>query len=985
MRGDYSRFTFDHKKHYSSVRMQQGRLQLDSDWNEAQDIQLDHERMLALDAIGPSGGPSGNAGFKLSYIDTKDDLLIGMGRYYVDGILCENDGDIFYSEQPHHPPKIRDLPSGRYIAYLDVWENVVTAIEDPDIREVALGGPDTATRFKVMWQLILMPLSEHLRYATEGRSQARMAAKIERGRSSNNENNPCSVSINDGYGYLGNYLYRIEIHDGGSQASATFKWSRDNCSVIRSLESIDKRTITILDPSRNAAQIFHPGQFVEITNDERELKGENGEFARIESIDDLRLTLNREIPAQSLQEKPKLLLWDGEPRPICYRGGWIKVEVRGERTVRLLPDADLSDIIFEPDSLVEISSDRLAEQGRFLYAQVESVTSSSDGISLSLIDVKGDLDQIRENISEGCNPRVRKWNPDDDWIDIEMDIKVAFSKGDEYQKGDYWLIPSREITGRIIWPKDSSGQPEFLPRQGVIHHIAKIADIERHDMGWKLVDRRNIFPQLSSILSIAYGGGDAQHGWPGEILEDPFLAIVTSNGMAVAGKNVVFRIVKGEGRLMSAPGAPGSSEAIIKTDEHGIAGCYCQIESHEIVVDARLEDSLLIDDSSDHLSMHSQSFKAKCLDAENVGYNFPPEYPEPGDRRTVKEALDRLSRPGRADRVMYSPSEKGRMPENIKTVGEALDDLYSTAPASSCAVGVGSGGKYQKLDEALLKMREQEKNDICLCLLPGEHLLPEGLQLEGNGSLNLSIRGLGAGSKIVINEGQRIIFNGLQSLHLENIEIEGLGQNDGIIIIKDVDLLSVQRCIIRAAGRDDIAIAIKNGEGSLSLDGNLIDGVLCLYEGNADGAFSFGPENADSFKRRVCHLLSRVRRGKLTLCNNQITRISIGHEMAKKIMEQLVEKHEGKPSEMKDIFQVIILSNNIISRGPNLLLAGNLILNGNFFGKLEDIGHDPQAEAMNWAISGKSVFAGNIGDDNVMSVVSSENNALANLLKINEL
>ena len=38
MKSDISRQTFDHKKHYSQVIMQQGRVQLDSDWNEQQDI-----------------------------------------------------------------------------------------------------------------------------------------------------------------------------------------------------------------------------------------------------------------------------------------------------------------------------------------------------------------------------------------------------------------------------------------------------------------------------------------------------------------------------------------------------------------------------------------------------------------------------------------------------------------------------------------------------------------------------------------------------------------------------------------------------------------------------------------------------------------------------------------------------------------------------------------------------------------------------------
>ena len=38
MPGDYSRRIFRNRKHYSGVLMQQGRVQLDADWNEQLDI-----------------------------------------------------------------------------------------------------------------------------------------------------------------------------------------------------------------------------------------------------------------------------------------------------------------------------------------------------------------------------------------------------------------------------------------------------------------------------------------------------------------------------------------------------------------------------------------------------------------------------------------------------------------------------------------------------------------------------------------------------------------------------------------------------------------------------------------------------------------------------------------------------------------------------------------------------------------------------------
>ena len=62
MKGDFSRSTFDPKKHYTSVRMQQGRMQLDADWNEQMDILLHLLRGQARDLLGPYGAPESSAG-----------------------------------------------------------------------------------------------------------------------------------------------------------------------------------------------------------------------------------------------------------------------------------------------------------------------------------------------------------------------------------------------------------------------------------------------------------------------------------------------------------------------------------------------------------------------------------------------------------------------------------------------------------------------------------------------------------------------------------------------------------------------------------------------------------------------------------------------------------------------------------------------------------------------------------------------------------
>ncbi len=163
MNGDFSRLTFDKKKHYSGVLMQQGRVQVDADWNEQQAINLYRTETGVKEIIGPTGVPKPQygGGFMLSV--ASGSLNISPGRIYVHGILCENEKSVALTQQTDLPQSSGalvgfNLPtqSGLYLAYLDVWQRHLTAIDDPDIREKALGGPDTATRTKTVWQVRLL-------------------------------------------------------------------------------------------------------------------------------------------------------------------------------------------------------------------------------------------------------------------------------------------------------------------------------------------------------------------------------------------------------------------------------------------------------------------------------------------------------------------------------------------------------------------------------------------------------------------------------------------------------------------------------------------------------------------------------------------------------------------------------------------------------------------------------------------------------------
>ena len=110
MKGDFSRITFDRVKHYSGVYPQQGRVLTDADFGEEHDIQQYRSEMTAADVIGRSGAPKLDPGFTPTVVSQT--LGVGPGRYYIDGILFENELQVTQATQPHG--LCRPQPYSRY-------------------------------------------------------------------------------------------------------------------------------------------------------------------------------------------------------------------------------------------------------------------------------------------------------------------------------------------------------------------------------------------------------------------------------------------------------------------------------------------------------------------------------------------------------------------------------------------------------------------------------------------------------------------------------------------------------------------------------------------------------------------------------------------------------------------------------------------------------------------------------------------------------
>jgi predicted SnoaL-like aldol condensation-catalyzing enzyme len=327
MKGDFSRVTFDKEKHYCGVLMQQGRVQLDSDWNEQQEITQYRAETEATDTVGRSGVPKVNGGFCIDVAGNGEDLTVSKGRMYVDGLLCENDRDnltfLTQDDYPAENPEDKLVgfkkpdQKGRYVVFLDVWKHSVTCIEDPHIREKALGGPDTTTRSKIIWQVKLDKVDDnalcaHLDGAWKPQGcTGKLTAHVAAGSS---ESGPCKVIPPAGYQGLDNHLYRIEIHQGGSRSEATFKWSRDNGSVVRSVKEISGQRISLEVTSKDDQARVSECDWVEIMDDRMELVRQRGVLLKLKPAglpgDRLEIDPVTPIPPLDKQKNRKLRWWD---------------------------------------------------------------------------------------------------------------------------------------------------------------------------------------------------------------------------------------------------------------------------------------------------------------------------------------------------------------------------------------------------------------------------------------------------------------------------------------------------------------------------------------------------------------------------------------------------------------------------------------------------------------------------------------------------
>src|ERR1051325_2894456 len=335
MAGDYSRFSENVRKRFSELLMQQGRVQLDADWNELVDILTRRDRLQARDTFGPAAVPRELPhSFEITGAGAGD-FTIGAGRMYVDGLLVEafDDDKLHYLHQQFLDPAPA-LTGTQGLVYLDVWDREITAVEDPDLLEKALDGVDTGTRMKTIWQVKFVQQSAPS-CATDFSalfppSAGRLTVGVDQPPP---PDDPCLLPDSAGFRDIENRLYRVEIHsvDAGTGA-AKFKFSREGASIVSEIDlsgPVVPRQLTVRRIGRDSVLRFSQNDWVEITDDARLLAGLPGVMARIDQPPDeskLTVHLDHDIAGEitlTAANHPRLIRWDQQDlasRPLDTHG-----------------------------------------------------------------------------------------------------------------------------------------------------------------------------------------------------------------------------------------------------------------------------------------------------------------------------------------------------------------------------------------------------------------------------------------------------------------------------------------------------------------------------------------------------------------------------------------------------------------------------------------------------------------------------------------
>ena len=306
MGSDRARVSFDPSRRWRAVIAQQGRVTVEADWNEAQAIAAAQSRADLRAVVGLSGTPDDGyrllapappAGSGSPAAGPAGDLAIQHGTFYVGGVRVELDADTPIGTQPDWQdfpaePAAADQPvpsgppqTGNELVYLLLREQEAGAVEDSALREIALGGPDTSQRTRILQRVLRHPTTAATwtdGWADTGQSWAaggfaldpatmrlESAARLQVSFTSVIAPSACQPDALGGYLGAENQLIRAQIC-GVQNGNPVVVWGYDNASFLYRVSAAAPDSAsgtTTLTLASTPVDTYHqpqPGQVVEV-------------------------------------------------------------------------------------------------------------------------------------------------------------------------------------------------------------------------------------------------------------------------------------------------------------------------------------------------------------------------------------------------------------------------------------------------------------------------------------------------------------------------------------------------------------------------------------------------------------------------------------------------------------------------------------------------------------------------------------------------
>ncbi|HEY1880842.1 MAG TPA: DUF6519 domain-containing protein, partial [Caulobacteraceae bacterium] len=340
MVADIARVTYDPTRQYRSVIYQQGRVTLEADNNEAEALEGEALRLETIDIIGPAGTPDN--GYQVTSGTGPAGFDVGPGIFYLGGWRLEQDAAV---DVPGNPNSKTDIElarqGGDFVVCLLITERSVGAVEDQALREVALGGPDSAARSRLM--------QSFPRVATDGDTCAQGAvsiaallaaegvsidpysdelissATLQSGFTPGPANtDPCQPTAAGGYLGADNQMVRVTVTAFDPKAqTGTMLWGWNNASLLYRATMNDPLTLTLATTPVDEEHAPQQNQMVEVLAVDLDLgdgdyiadgEGFVTSLAQGYSFDTGQIILSNPLPAkyQGLKTPLFVRLWQAE-------------------------------------------------------------------------------------------------------------------------------------------------------------------------------------------------------------------------------------------------------------------------------------------------------------------------------------------------------------------------------------------------------------------------------------------------------------------------------------------------------------------------------------------------------------------------------------------------------------------------------------------------------------------------------------------------